>query len=223
MCAEGHVKMDKQHRISKEVRRPYTMRRRADLVEATRQQITAAAMRLHTTVGPSGASIAAIAAEAGVTRVTVYHHFANQDELFVACMAHWAALHPWPDTASWQSIPGFEERVRHGLREVYEFYGETGDDLHPIHRDIALVPQAAQRAIKARRDGLALALVGDGDLPADDRRRLLAVAGHVVDVETWRSLVQVQGLSRDEAREVAVALLMAVQNGLPLRGTAEDR
>lgn len=185
------------------------MRRRADLVDATRERITAAAMRLHTSVGPSGASIAAIAAEAGVTRLTVYHHFANQDEIFGACMAHWAAIHPRPDVAAWQSVAGLEARARRGLRELYAWYVDTGEDLYPIHRDIALVPAGARNAIAADEHRLATALVDDADVPAEARRRVRAVAGHLIDVETWRSLVVKQGLAWEEAVEVAVSLLVA--------------
>lgn len=189
------------------------MRRRADLVDATRARITAAAMRLHTSVGPSGASIAAIAAEAGVTRLTVYHHFANQDEIFGACMAHWAAIHPRPDVAAWQTVAGLEARARHGLRELYAWYVDTGEDLYPIHRDIALVPPGARQAIEATEHRTAAALLDDTAFAPERRRRLLAVAGHVVDLETWRSLVVKQGLAWDEAAEVAVALLVAVGQG----------
>ena len=69
--------------------RPYRMRRRAEQVDETRLRITEAAVRLHTTVGPAHTSIAAIAEAAGVTRLTVYRHFADLDTLFEACTAHW--------------------------------------------------------------------------------------------------------------------------------------
>jgi len=51
------------------------------------------------------------------------------------------------------------------------------------------------------------------------RRRVLAVAGHLVDVETWRSLVVKQGLAWDEAAEVAVGLLVTASRSAP-RGDA---
>jgi len=220
MSQEAVSRLDKQGRTDEVPgKRQYVMRRRADLVAATRERIAAAAMRLHTTVGPSGTSIAAIAAEAGVTRLTVYHHFASQDELFVACMAHWAALHPRPNVSAWPSAGGFEQRARHGLRELYRWYAEVGEDLYPIHRDIALVPAGARRAIESGQDGLASALVGDVHVAGEDRRRLLAVAGHLVKVETWRSLCVEQGLSCDDAVEVGVAFL----ESLSRRGAAPRR
>ena len=196
------------------------MRRRADLVDATRERITAAAMRLHTSVGPSGASIAAIAAEAGVTRLTVYNHFAGQDEIFGACMAHWAALHPRPDVAAWHSVTGLEARARHGLRELYAWYVDTGEDLYPIHRDIALVPPGARMAIEATEARTAAALVDDTDVAPGARTRVLAVAGHLVDVDTWRSLVVKHGLAWDEAVEIGVGLLVAASRDGPPRGDA---
>src|SRR6266536_3439222 len=44
--------------------RPYRMRRRAELVDQTRQRIVEAAMNLHTTVGPANTSISTVAEEA---------------------------------------------------------------------------------------------------------------------------------------------------------------
>src|SRR6476620_6177725 len=100
--------MDKQMRSSKspdtdidKPTRPYRMRRRAEHVDETTRRITEAAVKLHTTVGPSKASIAAIAEEAGVTRLTVYRHFGDAEAVFMACMAHHASLYPWPVSSAW--------------------------------------------------------------------------------------------------------------------------
>src|SRR5918994_3673741 len=92
--------------------RTYRMRRRRDLVDRTRQRITEAAVRLHTSVGPSRTSMSAVADAAGVTRVTLYRHFPDADTLFHACMGHWRSTHPPPNVEAWQAIPEFERRVR---------------------------------------------------------------------------------------------------------------
>ena len=129
--------------------RPYRMRRRAEQVDQTRLRITEAAVRLHTTVGPSHTSIAAVAEEAGVTRLTVYRHFADLDAVFVACMAHWSARNPRPDTAAWTAIPNLERRARRAFGELYGWYRDHADELYPINRDAAAMPLSAQRAREA--------------------------------------------------------------------------
>ncbi len=179
------------------------MRRRAELVDQTRLRITEAAVRLHTTVGPANTTIAGVAEEAGVTRLTVYRHFGDQDELFTACMGHWAALHPRPDPAGWMSIGDLEPRARRALDELYGWYGRVGDDMYPIQRDFAHMPATAQQRSRAQTDAMADAIAGQA-APRGRRRRLRAVAGHVISFWTWRSLVVEQGLTRAQAVDLAV-------------------
>jgi AcrR family transcriptional regulator len=174
------------------------MRRRRELVDETRRRITDAAVRLHTTIGPSETSLSAVAEEAGVTRLTLYRHFASKDELFQACMSHWRALHPPPDPADWRAIPAFDVRVRTALRELYRWYGETGDELYPIYRDAAFTPESNQRARKANNDRMTDAILARVALTGA-KRRLRAAVGHVLSFWTWRSLVVDQGLSTSEA------------------------
>jgi AcrR family transcriptional regulator len=185
------------------------MRRRAELADQTRLRITEAAMRLHTTVGPSKASVSAIADEAGVTRLTVYRHFGDQDELFDACSRHWFSLNPPPDTAAWRTIPDLEERARRAFSELYGWYGEHGAELFPIYRDMVAVPHLARERMRAESRERADALIDGLDVPRTARRRLRAVAGHLVGLMTWRSLVLEQGLAEDEAVDVATRLLGA--------------
>jgi AcrR family transcriptional regulator len=186
------------------------MHRRAAQVDQTRERITEAALRLHTSIGPGNTSIAGVAAEAGVTRLTVYRHFPDLESLFDACSAHWAALHPRPDWHTWLTITGLEERARVALGEMYAWYGRHGAELVPIYRDIAAMPASRQAAIRKQQRDMAAAIVegqwDDGPLG----RRMRAVAGHLISLWTWRSLTVDQGLDEGDAVEVGVAFLRAV-------------
>ena len=184
--------------------RPYRMQRRAEHVDETRLRITEAAVRLHTTVGPSKASIAAIAEEAGVTRLTVYRHFGDAESLFSACMAHHAMLYPWPDPKAWASLPSIEDRARGVIGAMYAWYAEHGADIVPIERDAAFIPPATGVRIRERNQGYVDAIVGDGS-----SERVRAVVGHVTALSTWHSLVVEQGLAASDAVDLAVSWVVA--------------
>ena len=69
-------------------RRKYELKARAHSQGETRQRITVAAMELHEELGPAQTSISAIAARAGVQRLTVYRHFPDELSLLRACGGH---------------------------------------------------------------------------------------------------------------------------------------
>jgi AcrR family transcriptional regulator len=188
------------------------MRRRAEQVEQTRERITEATVRLHTTVGPANTSIAAVAEEAGVTRLTVYRHFADLDELFVACRAHWISRNPPPDATAWRSIDDVGTRAVTAFSQLYGWYREHGEELYPIYRDADVMPSSAQQAAAAQNGWLADALVAGTieALPASRARLLRAVAGHLTGYWTCRSLAIEQGLDDRGSVAAAVRLLLAV-------------
>ena len=183
------------------------MRRRAEQIDETRQRITEAAVTLHTSVGPANTTISAVAEEADVTRLTVYRHFEDLDALFVACMGHWSAVNPGPDLDAWRAIGRLEKRAERAFRELYEWYAARHEELYPIYRDRTAMPETAQQALAAQTDAIASAIVPPQ--PSADRVQV-AVARHLVDFWTWRSLVVERGLDADEARVAAVAMLLAV-------------
>ena len=177
------------------------MRRRAEHVEETRLRITEAAVKLHTSVGPANTTIAGIADAAGVTRLTVYRHFADADEVFLACMGHWSGLHPAPDPVSWRAEPDLEARARLALAQLSDWYREVADDLAPIERDVELLPASARDRRDRQATGWVDAILGDAPDPSGTLR---AVIGHVVAVGTWRSLVVDQGVPPVVAVELEV-------------------
>src|SRR3982074_896487 len=121
-------------------KRPYRMKRRAELEAATRRRITESAMELHGTLGPSRTSVSAVAQHAGVRRSTVYRHFPDEKSLFAACSAHWRAANPTPDLGRWAAIEDPDERLRRVLRELYAFYRRNDRMLDKLVPDGALVP-----------------------------------------------------------------------------------
>lgn len=187
--------------------RPYRMTRRAESVDQTRQRITEAAARLHTSVGPAHTTVASIADEAGVTRLTVYRHFADLDVLFEACRAHWRAQNPPPDARRWPEIDDLGMRARQALGELYGWYREHAEELFPIYRDMTTMPPSSQDRMRAENRRLGDLLVDD-DAPAGDAgRQLRAVARHLVDYRTWRSLAIHQELGDRVAVDVGVRLI----------------
>ena len=199
------------------------MHKRAEHVDETRRRITAATARLHTTVGPANTTVAAIAEEAGVTRLTVYRHFADLDVLFEACRAHWRAENPPPDAAGWAAIPELEARVSTALTRLYGWYREHAEELFPIYRDISTMPLSSQTRMRDENRRLGQLLVGDAQ-PADvDDRLLLAGACHALDYRTWRSLTFGLGLSDPEAVAVGLRLLTALGSDPRSRGSVRPR
>jgi AcrR family transcriptional regulator len=187
------------------------MRRRAELVDGTRLRITEAAMRMHTTVGPSATSLSGIAERAGVTRLTLYRHFADADALFAACMGHWRGLHPPPDAGAWRAVPGFEERLRLALGELYTWYDQNAADLYPIYRDAAHTPASNREARRANTERMVDAISDGVTATGVARRRLRAAVRHVVGFWTWRSLSVDGQLSRRQAVDLAGAFVLAAR------------
>ena len=187
------------------------MRKRGEAVDRTRRRITDAAVLLHTSIGPSEASMSAVAEQAGVTRVTLYRHFSSMDELFHACMTHWRSLHPLPDPNRWRSIPSFERRLRAALAELYGWYAENGDDLYPVYRDAAHTPQSTRLARRETNDRQADAILADLAVTGAARRRLRAAIGHAVRFWTWHSLAKDQGLSTRDAAALAGDFVLAAR------------
>lgn len=181
-------------------KRKYELKKRAEEMAATRTRITEAAVELHGTVGPSRTTVSAVAEKAGVQRHTVYRHFPTEADLFVACSAHFGALHPEPNPESWK---GLED----GLEELYAWYEETEDMLANVLRDAQLVDVVRDamgpwvELFERARRGLA---------SGRPRRKTVAAAiAHAVDFHTWRSLVREGGLSRAQAVRLVSAMIEA--------------
>jgi AcrR family transcriptional regulator len=189
--------------------RRYQLRKRADAMEATRRRITVAAMELHGTVGPARTTMTAVAERAGVQRQTVYRHFANEEELFAACSAHFAARNPSPDAGRWRAIADPAERLGIALDELYAWYETTEAMWTNVLRDETLVAAVgpALEPLHAYLDEAALALAAGWGARGRRRAMLLAAARHAVDFHTWRSLAHDGGVSRTGVVELTSAMV----------------
>ena len=196
-------------KAGQESKRRYRKRRRAQLEDETRRRITEATVDLHGTVGPARTTVSAIAERAGVQRATVYRHFPDEESLFGACSAHWAAANPLPDLARWAAIADPDERLRVGLGELYAWFERGEYMLERTTRDAAVVPamQAAIAASTRWSESAAETLMRGRPERGARRRRARAAIGHAVSFGTWRSLVRDQGLDRDGAVELIAELV----------------
>jgi AcrR family transcriptional regulator len=182
-------------------RRPYRMKRRAELEELTRRRITESAVELHEELGPARTSIAAIAERAGVRRSTVYRHFPNEDALFDACSSHWRAANPLPEARAWEAIEDPAERTESALGDLYAFYGRTHGMYSSLLRDEALIPAVHRRLrdFYGYLDRIEDCLMAGRGLRGSALRRTRAAIAHASAFTTWRSLTHEQELGDEDA------------------------
>jgi AcrR family transcriptional regulator len=191
-------------------KRPYRMKRRAELEEQTRLRITESAVALHEELGPAHTPISAVAERAGVRRSTVYRHFPDEESLFVACTSHWFAGHIPPDPGPWSGVEDPDARLRQALRELYAYYRSTGRMLEHSLRDATISPLVAQfigayhAYVKAATDILMAGRPERGRA----RRRARAAIAHTLAFHTWHSLALEQGLGDAEAADLACRLVV---------------
>lgn len=192
-------------------KRPYRMKKRAEMEKQTRRRITESAVQLHGTLGPSRTSIWSIAEHAGVRRSTVYRHFADEAALFAACTSHWISANPFPDLARWRAIDNVNQRLRIALREIYAFYRRTERMMINILRDEEAMP-IVKKMLGGYRAYLAAArgtLLQGRKLGNPARRRVQATLGHALAFQVWHSLAVEQGLGDTESSELMCRLVAA--------------
>jgi AcrR family transcriptional regulator len=181
------------------VSRTYTLKARAQRQDETRRRIVDAAVKLHETIGPDATTITDVAERAGVGRVTVYRHFADELALLRACSGHYFAQHPFPDLDRWRAIQDRDERAKRGVREAYAWFRATDAMLSrtlPTRRD-----QEVFAPYHAYGHEAADALAGPraGKLAR-------AAAALALSYDTWRTLTRDAGLTDGQAAQVASRL-----------------
>src|SRR5262245_61760167 len=117
----------------KKVKRRYRLQARGAHVAKTRVRIVDAIMRLHGEVGPRNTTVSAIAARAGVERLTVYRHFQDEAAMFTACSHRYMELNPPPDPSAWAGEIDPARRTRLGLKDLYAFFGRTSPMFEKIY------------------------------------------------------------------------------------------
>jgi AcrR family transcriptional regulator len=191
--------------------RKYQQKRRAEQQSDTRRRIVEAVVALHREIGPARTTIKAIADRAGVERLTVYRHFADEGDLFAACDAHFRTESLPPDPATWASVTDPVARLRTALVAFYGHYRRGEEMIANAQRDAPQLPALAAvlapygQIMEAVREDLQAAWsVGD-----NAQARLRAAIGHALRFDTWRSLARGEGLDDASAADLMVDLVRA--------------
>ena len=200
-------------------KRPYRKKRRAELEAGMARRITASAVELHGTLGPSRTSISAVAKHAGVRRSTVYRYFPDETALFRACTTDWMSTHPLPDLSRWAAIDGPDERLTAALAELYTHYHHAEQMMESILRDETTMPIVKQM-LSGYREYLTAArdtLLTGRRLRGRTRTGVVAAIGHALAFATWRSLTREQGLDDAGAAGLMCRLVAAMTVDLDTR------
>ena len=193
----------------KKVKRRYVLRARGEQVAETRARIVEAIMRLHEEVGPRNTTVSAIAARAGVERLTVYRHFQDEAAMFAACSRRYMELNPPPDPSAWAAEHDPVRRARRGLEDLYSFFGRTSPMFEKIYRDVgeyvALGEIMDQFDAHLRKLADDLAAAWPRDKAAGRRQVILR---HAAKFATWRSL-EAEGVGHPQKVELILQWLAA--------------
>jgi AcrR family transcriptional regulator len=188
--------------------RTYTLKRRAEQQAETRRRIVEAAVDLHGSIGPALTTISMVAERAGVQRHTFYAHFPDERSLQLACSGLVFERDPLPDAEPWRVIAEGNERLRVGLRAIYDWYERNADLAACVLRDAE--HHALTRETTELRFGPPMAACGEvlGAKLNAKQRALLRLA---LSFFTWRTLARETGLKQTAAVAVMVQAIDAAK------------
>ncbi len=171
--------------------RPYRQSRRRESKEETRQRIVRATFDLHGEQGIAATSMKEIAARAGVSVGSVYHHFPTYDDAINACGAHAFALHPLPTAEIFEGAASRAERVRRLAHAMFRLFANL--PFHSVIADQEKLPVLKGYVAQEQAARLELAAAAGG---ADAARTLAAL----VDSAAYDAFARL-GFSPDAAAE----------------------
>jgi AcrR family transcriptional regulator len=171
-------------------KRLYRMDDRAKAQAATRLRIVEAAVHLHEKLGPAATTVSAIAARAGVQRLTVYRHFPDDAAMFAACTAHWGGRNPPPDPAAWNAIADPIARAVAAVAAYCGYYAGTAGMWRVAYRDAPQVKpiQPVLAGFDAHLDALAETLAAAFRARGKAADRLRVTIRHALAFATWSDL-----------------------------------
>lgn len=184
------------------MKRAYRLGKRAVTAAETRLRIVEAALALYQSVGPRQTTVAEIARRAGVERLTVYNHFADDAALALACQSFWRTLHPRPESDAWSKIEAPAKRLEVALDALFAWYAETEAMTRNVLRDGPADPAfAGVLAAIAQEDQAFIDSLVAGWQPTP---WALAALRAGIGFGSWESLCLQSGLPRDEAVALVV-------------------
>jgi AcrR family transcriptional regulator len=151
--------------VSAEPKRGYRSRLRDERAEDTRERIVTAARQLFATGGLDGATVAAIARQAGVAEPTVYATFGSKREIMAALLARTeqeAHADAWAGQIAAEPDPA--RKVRLFARWSRELFTASQDVVTAVHRGPAIAELASEGDRRRRQAIEALVAAAAGVL-----------------------------------------------------------
>lgn len=190
---------------------------RGDRVARTRDAIVGSALAL-ALAGEVAPIVRDIAKMAGVSARTVFQHFADTAELYVAVLTR-VMRGPFGEMPDLDGASSLDER----LQVVVGRYAERGERLLPMWTFIETLQRRSAEAsdmvvemYSANRHHLAIWFEHElSTLPADSRERTLNALAMALAPESWVVLRQRLGLGVEQAREELGFVSRAIFNGAP--------
>jgi AcrR family transcriptional regulator len=163
------------------------MKKRAEAAGETRQRIVRATFELHVERGIAATSVRDIAARAGVSPGTVYHHFPGYDDVITACGQFAFATTGPPSHAIFAGLSTPADRLRRLVDETFAWYRRFPgyEKVRAERGAFAPLEQAFAHEEKTRR-----ALIREALKPSRAGARAVAVAFTLLDISVYQRLVR---------------------------------
>jgi AcrR family transcriptional regulator len=185
--------------------RTYQQSRRLQTAEGTRRRIVEATFALHAEQGIAATTMKHIAARAGVSVGSVYHHFPTYDDAIGACGQLVLEKAPPLDASIFNGFADWPDRVARLLSAQYAQYAQL-PVLEVARAERNVSPKLEAFLTEEERHRRALA--AEALAPMDHDERAVAALAALADIGAWRALVSA-GFDTTGAAKLAAEMMHA--------------